>query len=173
MTKHLKVPDSEAQESKEFLESIDALNSDFLPIKKEGFVLWPLNFTVEGEIVECQGLVTNRSSRDYRNRLSPEIRKLAPRAFDIFGDIVIIRLPDELSESSDSIAQALLDSNPNISKVALDLGVGGQYRLRKLELIGGEPGFVSVHKENGLTFKLDISKVYFSPRLAMERQRIS
>jgi tRNA (guanine37-N1)-methyltransferase len=86
---------------------------------------------------------------------------------------VIIRLPDELSESSDHIAQALLDSNPNISKVALDLGVGGQYRLRKLELIGGEPGFVSVHKENGLTFKLDISKVYFSPRLAMERQRIS
>ncbi|HIC62422.1 MAG TPA: hypothetical protein EYO72_06905, partial [Marine Group III euryarchaeote] len=78
MIKHLKVPDSEAQESKEFLESIDALNSDFLPIKKEGFVLWPLNFTVEGEIVECQGLVTNRSSRDYRNRLSPEIRKLAP-----------------------------------------------------------------------------------------------
>ena len=173
MIKHLKVPDSEAQESKEFLESIDALNGDFLPIKKEGFVLWPLNFAVDGEIVECQGLVTNRSSRDYRNRLSPEIRKLAPRAFDIFGDIAIIRLPDELSESSDPIAQALLDSNPNISKVALDLGVGGQYRLRKLELIGGEPGFVSVHKENGLTFKLDISKVYFSPRLAMERQRIS
>ena len=52
MIKHLKVPDSEAQESKEFLESIDALNSDFLPIKKEGFVLWPLNFAVEGEIVE-------------------------------------------------------------------------------------------------------------------------
>ena len=105
--------------------------------------------------------------------MPPEIRKLAPRAFDIFGDIAIIRLPDELSESSDSIAQALLGSNPNISKVALDLGVEGQYRLRKLELIGGEPGFVSVHKENGLTFKLDISKVYFSPRLAMERQRIS
>jgi len=173
LIKHLKVPDSVAQESKEFLESIDALNRDFLPIKKEGFVLWPLNFVVEGEIIECHGQATSRSSRDYRNRLPPEIRKLAPRAFDIFGDIAIIRLPDELSESSDSISQALLDSNPNISKVALDLGVEGQYRLRKLEMIGGEPDFVSVHKENGLTFKLDISKVYFSPRLAMERQRIS
>ena len=173
MIKHLKVPDSKAQESKEFLESIDALNRDFLPIKREDFVLWPLNFEVEGEIVECQGLVTSQSSRDYRNRLSTEIRKLAPRAFDIFGDIAIIKLPSEISEFSGLIAKALIASNSNISKVALDLGVEGQYRIRKLELIGGEPGFVSVHRENGMVFKLDISKVYFSPRLATERARVS
>ena len=173
MIKHLKVPDSKAQESKEFLESIDALNRDFLPIKREDFVLWPLNFEVEGEIVECQGLITSQSSRDYRNRLPTEIRKLAPRAFDIFGDIAIIKLPDEISEFSGLIAKALIASNPNISKVAQDLGVGGQYRIRKLELIGGEPSFVSVHRENGMVFKLDISKVYFSPRLATERERVS
>jgi len=172
LIKHLKVPDSEAQESKEFLKSISALNNDFLPVKKEGFVFWPLNFEVEGDIVECQGLSTSRSSRDYRSRLSEDIRKLAPRAFEVFGDIAIIRLPEEIIEFSDSIARALLDSNPNIAKVALDLGVEGEHRIRKLELIGGEPGFVSLHKENGLMFKLDVSKVYFSPRLAMERQRI-
>ena len=188
MIKHLKVPDREAQNAKDFLESIGALNTDFLPFKGNGFILWPLNFkedtldfasTVdiltdfEGEVVEFSGIPATKTSRDYRKKLPKEIQEVAQRAFDIFGDIAIIRLPDELSESSDSIAQALLGSNPNISKVALDLGVEGQYRLRKLELIGGEPGFVSVHKENGLTFKLDISKVYFSPRLAMERQRIS
>ena len=173
MTKHLRVPDSEAQVSKEFLESINALNIEFLPIKKEGFVLWPLNFDVEGDVVECEGLVTSRPSRDYRNKLPADIRKLAPRAFDIFGDIAIIKLPDEILEFSDFISKALLDSNPNVNKVALDTGVEGQYRIRKLKRIGGKPGFVSTHRENGLMFKLDISKVYFSPRLAMERQRIS
>jgi len=172
LLKHLKVSESEAQEAKSFLEDCKALNDGFLPIKKDGYVLWPLNFEVEGEIIECTGLQSKRVSRDYRLKLPFKIREIAPRAFDIFGNIAIVKLSDESFEYSKIIAESLLASNPNVDRVALDLGVKGEYRVRELEMIAGEVDFVSVHKENGFEFELDISKVYFSPRLAMERKRI-
>ncbi len=173
MIKHLKVPESEAQNAKDFLDSIGALNTDFLPSKENGSILWPLNFDVEGELVELEGIPATKVSRDYRRKLPKKLRDITPRAFDIFGEIAIIKLPEEIHKFSEPIAMALIQSNPNVTKVALDLGVKGPYRIRELKLIGGESGFVTTHKENGLKFKLDISKVYFSPRLAMERQRLS
>ena len=172
MIKHLKVPENKAQEAKSFLEELHALNDSFLPIKIEGHILWPLNFEVDGEIIECEGRRATRISRDYRLRLPSEIQNIAPRAFDIFGDIAIIKLSEELMAYSEPISQALLDSHKNISKVALDLGVKGDYRIRRLEMLTGKSDFVSNHRENGFEFTLDISKVYFSPRLAMERKRI-
>ena len=172
MIKHLKVPENKAQEAKSFLEELHALNDSFLPIKIEGHILWPLNFEVDGEIIECEGRRATRISRDYRLRLPSEIQNIAPRAFDIFGDIAIIKLSEELMAYSEPISQALLDSHKNISKVALDLGVKGDYRIRRLEMLTGKSDFVSYHRENGFEFTLDISKVYFSPRLAMERKRI-
>ena len=79
------------------------------------------------------------------------------RSFDIFGNIAIIKLSDESSEYSEIIAESLLSSNPNVNRVALDLGVKGEYRVRELEMIAGESDFVSIHKENGFEFELDIS----------------
>lgn len=173
MIKHLKVLENKAQEAKDFLEGCDALNSNFLPIKKDGFIFWPLNFKVKGNIVNLKGRPSTKISRDYRLQLPLEIQSLAPRAFDIFGNIAIIKIPEELLPNSKIIAKSLVSANTNIEKVALDLGVSGDYRIRKLKMLIGDSDFVSVHKENGLVFKLDISKVYFSPRLAMERQRLS
>ena len=172
MIKHLKVLERDAQDARLFLEKSNALNDAFLPIKKGGYILWPLNFEVKGEIVVCEGVKSKRNSRDYRKLLPVEIRSLAPRSFDIFGDIGIIRIPDECLEYSDIIAKALLKSHLNLRKIALDEGVKGEYRIRQLKMIIGDPDFVSLHKENGFEFKLDISKVYFSPRLSMERSRI-
>ena len=144
MIKHLKISESEAQNAKDFLESIDALNTDFLPIKEDGFILWPLNFIVDGELVDLEGIPAIKSSRDYRRRLPREIQEVAPRAFDIFGEIAIVRLPESIHKFSETIATALIQANPNVTKVAMDLGVEGEYRIRILKLIGGESGFVTI-----------------------------
>ena len=172
MIKHLKVLERDAQDARIFLEKSNALNDVFLPIKKEGYILWPLNFEVKGEIVVCEGVKSKRNSRDYRKLLPAEIRSLAPRSFEMFGDIGIIRIPEECLEYSEIIAKALLKSHLNLKKIAIDEGVKGEYRIRQLKMIIGDSDFVSLHKENGFEFKLDISKVYFSPRLSMERSRI-
>ncbi|MBJ35703.1 MAG: hypothetical protein CMB62_03780 [Euryarchaeota archaeon] len=173
---HLKVTNDRAEEAKEFLKDKGYLNSNYLPIKGDNFVLWPLiveSVPFEGKIIRCDGIKYVKQSRDYRSKLNDEIRDLAPRSFDIFGEIAIIKLVDDLRNYEKEIAEALLLSHTNVRTVCLDSGVHGEFRLRDLRLIGGENNFVSIHKENGMEFEADISKVYFSPRLATERERIS
>jgi tRNA (guanine37-N1)-methyltransferase len=51
--------------------------------------------------------------------------------------------------------------------------VRGDFRLRKLEYIAGEKKTVTVHKESGCLFHVDVEKCYFSPRLLHERMRIA
>lgn len=48
----------------------------------------------------------------------------------------------------------------------------GEFRLRKLKLIAGKNIAVTIHKEYGCLFKLNVRRVYFSPREATERMRI-
>lgn len=172
MIKHLKVPENKAQEVKVFLEKANALHDSFKPISEDGFIFWPLNYEVDGNIVLREPVKVTRVSRDYRKLLPDKIRSLAPRAFDIFGDIAIIKLSEELLLYKSQIATALLSSHKNIKKVALDLGVSGQFRVRNLEMLSGDDSFISTHRENGFDFTLDVSKVYFSPRLATERKRL-
>ena len=173
---HLKVLKEKAQEAKDFLRKEGYLNSDFLPINEGKFILWPLNqdtIPFEGSIVKCKGVGHNKKSRDYRLNLTDNIRNLAPRSFDIFGEIAILRLTNDLKDHEEEIAEALLLSHKNIKTVCADSGVHGEFRIRNLRIISGENNFVSVHKENGMKFEADISKVYFSPRLATERERLS
>ena len=51
--------------------------------------------------------------------------------------------------------------------------VHGTIRIRDLELIAGEDDPVTIHKEHGARLKLNVKEVYFSPRLATERKRVS
>jgi len=173
LIKHLQVLENDAQRAKDFLEECGALNNDFLPIKRDGFVFWPLKFEVDGTVIELKGTPSTKTSRDYRLHLPLQLQSLAPRAFDIFGNIAIIKIPEEILPHAKIIADSLIANNLNIDKVALDLGVTGEYRIRKLKMLSGDHDFIAKHKENGLIFTLDISKVYFSPRLSMERQRLS
>ena len=107
------------------------MNESFLPIKEEGHILWPLNFEVEGEIIVCEGKKSTRESRDYRLRLPAKIQSIAPRAFDIFGDIAIIKLPYELEPHFATISKSIVNSNTNIDKVAIDLW----YRAQVVDLM--------------------------------------
>ena len=176
MISHLKVINSKAEEAKAFLKDKGYLNENYLPIKKDNSVLWPLNqdsVPFEGKIVICKGLAHNKKSRDYRLNLDKKIRDIAPRSFDIFGDIAILRLPSDSEVYEQQIAEALLLSHKNIKTICADLGVHGEFRIRDLRVISGHKNFISVHKENGMKFEADISKVYFSPRLATERERLS
>lgn len=97
--------------------------------------------------------------------------KLAGGAFDLIGRIAITKIRDE--ERANSLADSLMETHPNITSVYLDRGITGPYRLRDLELLRGEKNTETEYKENGLIFRLDVSKVYFSPRLATERMFVS
>jgi len=101
-----------------------------------------------------------------------ELKQL--RAFDIIGDIAVIKLPEELSPKKDVIGQALMQVHRHIRTVLCQVGpVSGEFRTRELEVIAGEPRTETTHRESGCTFKVDLAQVYFSSRLAHERLRIA
>ena len=106
--------------------------------------------------------------------LTPEETAQVYSAFDQIGDIVIIKIPDELMPKKKLIANAIL-ANVNTAKTvfAQVSPVRGDYRVRDLELIAGENRTITEYKEHACRFKVDVAKTYFSPRLSTERQRIA
>jgi tRNA (guanine37-N1)-methyltransferase len=106
--------------------------------------------------------------------LTPEENKKLITSFDIIGDIAVIDIPDELAKKEKEIGNALLQVHKNIKTVCKRSGIHeGAYRVRHVEVIAGENRTETTHKEAGVTLKLDVNEVYFTPRLCHERERIA
>jgi tRNA (guanine37-N1)-methyltransferase len=105
--------------------------------------------------------------------LDPPLQALLPRAFDVIGDIVLVRLPTELEAHAHEIGSALLRFVPGARRVGWDRGVQGEARLRALTPIAGTGNWRTQYRENGLEFVVDPEVAYFSPRLAGEHQRVA
>jgi tRNA (guanine37-N1)-methyltransferase len=95
-------------------------------------------------------------------------------AFDVIGDIAIIKIPDELLDKKELIAAQILKSMKNVRTVLRQVSdVRGEYRIRDLSFVAGEEKYETIYKESGCLFKVNVKDVYFSPRLSTERERIA
>lgn len=104
---------------------------------------------------------------------SADLEKLSS-SFDIVGTIAIIKIPETLTSKRKLIADTLIEEIRPVKSVFCQVSaIEGEYRLRKLELIAGENSPITVYKEHGCTFKVDVINTYFSPRLSTERLRIA
>jgi tRNA (guanine37-N1)-methyltransferase len=93
---------------------------------------------------------------------------------DVVGDIAIVRLSEFSQKEKGRVARALLEEMKNVVVVMeQEGGIEGEYRLRKLRHLAGPNRTLTVHRENGCAFKVDVVKCYFSPRLSTERLRIA
>ena len=97
-----------------------------------------------------------------------------PRSFDVIGDIGIIEIPPDLEPYSVDVGKAVLQINPHVRLVLRKSGeVMGKFRTRGLEVLAGSGGMETVHREFGCQYHLDVSSVYFNPRLGHERRRVA
>jgi tRNA (guanine37-N1)-methyltransferase len=95
-------------------------------------------------------------------------------AFDQIGDIVIIKIPDDLMPKKNLIADTILAHVKTAKVVFAQVSpVKGDYRVRNLEFVAGENRTITEYKEHGCRFRVDVAKTYFSPRLSTERLRIA
>ncbi|MCI4335727.1 MAG: methyltransferase domain-containing protein [Thermoplasmata archaeon] len=117
--------------------------------------------------------VAPRSYREGVRGLNAEERSHLPRAFDVVGDVVLIRLPPDLAARGPEVGEALLQFVPGARKVGWDQGVHGPERLRKLVALAGQGAWATRHRENGLEIDVDPEVAYFSPRLAREHARVA
>ncbi len=97
-----------------------------------------------------------------------------PKSYDIIGDILLIEIPENLKKKKKIIAEKLLKQHKNVKVVFEKIGGHkGKHRIRGVRRIGGENRTETIYRENGVSIKLDVSKVFFSPRLSNERKRIA
>ncbi len=164
MKNHLKVSKKDAQTVLQDLRKRLLIDDQNQIQRDDDYVYIPLKENYESNSYE----IVSKEEIPSKTRHLP---KLAGGAFDLIGDIAItkIREPDRAM----SLANSLMETHPNIRSVYLDKGITGEFRLRDLELLSGEPKTETQYRENGVIFKLDVSKVYFSPRLATERMFVS
>src|SRR5919108_2895356 len=118
--------------------------------------------------------MSNKLKTFLRDILDPEERKIVFSSYDVIGDIIIMKIPDSLLYKKRAIGERLLENIKSAKSVFLQTSsVQGDFRLRNLELIAGADRTVTEYREHGCLFKVDVSEVYFSPRLSTERRRIA
>jgi tRNA (guanine37-N1)-methyltransferase len=106
--------------------------------------------------------------------LSPEELTRVYSSFDIVGDIAIIKTPSDSNANAEAVAKQLMSVHKNVKTVLYQASpIAGDFRVRKLRLLAGENKTTTKHKEAGCTFKVDVEKCYFSPRLSHEHSRIA
>ena len=120
--------------------------------------------------------------RDIRSELSnvlpPSLIELVPRSFDVIGSkgraVAVIEIPKEIESYEHDIAEALMRVQRNVKSV-LSKGTerSGEFRIREMKLLTGDPNTEVIHRESGCAFKVDPTKAYFSPRESTEREKIS
>jgi tRNA (guanine37-N1)-methyltransferase len=94
-------------------------------------------------------------------------------SFDIIGSIAVINKPMDRAIAS-RIAAEIMANHPRVKTVLLKTGpVSGVERVGRYDVIAGIPSTETVHRESGCIFKLDLSRVFFNPRLGSERLRLA
>lgn len=95
---------------------------------------------------------------------------------DLIGDIMILKKPPGVSAGEMRlIAERILERLPYVKSVWMAAGpVGGAHRVReRLVHLAGERRTVTVYKEHGCRFKVDIMRVFITPRLSFEHLRVA
>ena len=113
--------------------------------------------------------------KDYRLLLDvpDEVRAQLPSSYDTLGSIAVVKMADAVVPYAKDVGRAIIATQKAIRTVCIDTGVVNQFRTRNIKIVAGEKTTETLHKEYGLTFKLDLSRVFFSPRLATEREHVA
>jgi tRNA (guanine37-N1)-methyltransferase len=152
------------------------------------FVFIPLNNRPNEELLKETGLLDievvettfeihkkgPKSLKDHlKNKIDDDKIDEIKKSFDIIGEVVILEIPEEFEGDKYIIGEAALKFTKRRAVYRKKSEIKGVIRTRELEHLAGDDISETVHKEFGSRFLLDVRNVYFSPRLATERRRIS
>ncbi|WP_292346399.1 class I SAM-dependent methyltransferase family protein [Methanoregula sp. PtaB.Bin085] len=93
--------------------------------------------------------------------------------FTVIGDVAVIGIHPLLKPYRQVIAQAIVSRRKNIGTVLEKTGkIAGDLRTAGYELLLGN-STVTVHREAGFSYRLDVAGSFFSPRMVSERKRVT
>lgn len=99
-------------------------------------------------------------------------QSLLPRGWYILGEVIVVKIHPALDGFKHRIGEALLAIYPRCRAVVRDFGIEGPLREPVREIIAGDSS-LTLHRENGVLFKLDALKIMFSQGNLRERMRMS
>ncbi len=107
-------------------------------------------------------------------RVNPSESSKVYNSYDLVGDIAVIKVPNDDEENAKKAAEAIMKLYPRKVKSVFmqSSSVHGAFRVRQLKFLAGENRTLTVHKEHGCLFRVDVEKCYLSPRLLLEHERI-
>lgn len=183
----LKIPKKQADNLRKLLIKHSVMDLDwkikrtdthvYLPLKKspDECVMNEIGI-LQVEIVDTTFEPHKKGPNSLKNYLEGRVshKKMAEikKSFDIIGDLVILEIPEELEDEKYLIADAALKFTRRKAIYRKGSEIKGVKRTRSLEFLAGSDQSETIHTEYGSRFLLDVRKVYFSPRLATERERI-
>jgi len=139
----------------------------YFPVNEE--VPWAENVDYEFEAIERDETFEEK----LREFLSEDLM-LQMRTFDSIGEIAVMEFDEKLEPYSKRIAKTFLSTHKHYSTVlAKSSSISGKFRTREYVHLAGKKSTVTRHKEYGLTYEMDLKKMFFTPRMANERNRVS
>ena len=176
--KCVKVPLKKLNDARKELMEKNLMRMDYRIKAGKDYGYIPIKEDIEGfEIADIELIPLNTRPHNFSELLEDELTaeeiENLRTSFDTIGEIVILEIPDELEPKKNIIGDATLKFTKRKSVYMKTSAVHGTIRIRDLELIAGEDEPVTIHKEHGARLKLNVKEVYFSPRLATERKRVS
>lgn len=109
--------------------------------------------------------------KELENKIPDKELDLLPRSYNMLGDIMIIKLKSEKHKKE--IADSILKINPSAKTIILDRGISGIKRKPNIEILAGEKKTITMHKEHGMNFWIDVSKTMWSKGNKFEKQRLA
>lgn len=120
-------------------------------------------------------------SLNYENFGMQEVLKEAlpqgveiPGGFETIGTIVHLNLSDTQMPYRKIIGEVIKDKNPSINTVVAKIGqIQTTFRFYDLICVAGDDStYETIHVEDKVRFKVDISRVYWCSKLSTERTRL-
>jgi tRNA (guanine37-N1)-methyltransferase len=158
----VRVPREEGEETRQRLADEGVLDHELRIQNEDGYLYIPVAAAPDD-------LPTERREFDERDDETDaaDVLGYEPR-FEAVGDVALLE-PEEDKEAGEALVEA---KNGIRTALRVESAVEGRERTRDMSHVAGEEKTTTVHREYGREFVVDLTDVYFTPRLAEERERV-
>lgn len=112
--------------------------------------------------------------QELRGQIPEHLLPLLPSGLQVIGHVAILSLRPEVEGYAGLIAKVVLEKFPFIKTVCRKFGpMVGPTKEPQLEVVAGLRDTITIHKEGGCMFKLDVAKLMFAKGNVGERRRMA
>ena len=171
-SKCVKVPKADGEATRRMLVEVELIDNGLKIRSDESCVYLPVIDSLSAAVLSTFDARLSLTECDFieneRVNSIVDIIGFAP-SFEVIGDIAVVA-----DDYDKKVGEAIMVVHKNVKTVLVPTSaVAGEFRVREFKVLCGENRTTTTYKENGMIYSMDLAKVYFSPRLSTERNRVA